>query len=73
MAKRFTDAELSAEAYRQNTRAIGECGSAVIEQNGDEFIVMPGDVATFGPKRREVWMSATVLRFANLPHYDEVA
>lgn len=72
-AKRLTGAELAAEAYRQNVRAIGECGDASIIRDGNEYRVVPSDVMTFGPMRREVWQSHTLIRFATLPHYDEAA
>lgn len=70
--KRLTDAELAAEAYRQNIRAIGECGGADIsvDERG-QYRVVPSDFFVFGPMRREIWQSNTVIRFASLPHYDE--
>jgi len=71
MSARFSNAELSAESYRQMVRAAAESG--VVSMPGpNDVIVMPGDAVTFGPKRRETSILADIKRFATLPHFDEV-
>jgi hypothetical protein len=70
--KRFADAELAAEAYRQMTRSMAESG-VVSEVKGNDLIVASGDAAVFGPVRVETSRLGDMRRFATLPHYDEVA
>jgi hypothetical protein len=70
---RFTDAELSAEAYRQMIRACAHAGMASMH-TGTEILSAPMDsMADFiGPMRKETYMLAVVNRFARLPHFDEL-
>jgi hypothetical protein len=65
--KRLTDAELSAEAYRQSLRACAQSGIAW-DEDGANLLILPGDAVTFGPVRVETSRLAVMNRFASLPH-----
>lgn len=66
--KRFTDAELAAESYRQMVRAVAVAGIATLD-NGE---IVPADVlgpsADLSPETRCL---GVIKRFATHPHYYE--
>jgi hypothetical protein len=66
-AARLTNAELAAEAYRQMCRAVSESG-AVSVKDGNDWLLSPADVQTFGPMRIEASRLGEIKRFATLPH-----
>ena len=67
-AKRLTEPELAAEAYRQMVRAAGVAGIALLPN--DE--VVPADVANGRPLSKETQQLGVIKRFATSPHYFEV-
>lgn len=62
--KTFSNAEISAETYRQMIRAFAESGMV---SDGD-YNFAPGDAAVFGPVREETYRLGVLKRFAMLEH-----
>jgi len=71
--KRFSEAELSAEAYRQMARAGALAGMASLVEEDGRLLMAPMDSMRdfIGPMRKDTYMLAVVNRFERLPHFDE--
>jgi hypothetical protein len=67
--KHLTDAELSAELFRQ-TSWLGAIGRTYATDEGRNIVIEAA--FTFGPVTRDEYEWLTLSQFATLPHYDEV-
>ena len=65
--KRFTEAELAAELFRQ-TAWLGANGRAHATDEGRNVVIEAA--FTFGPITRDEHEWLTISHFATLPHYD---